>query len=77
MEEGGDNKFLHGEGSNRLHSGINKDFCGTNIGIERKDGQKFEVVEANPEKHAHRAHIRAESEAWKESYPFPKQNVVV
>ena len=34
---------------------------------------KFEVVKANPGKHAHRAHIRVESEAWKESYPFPKQ----
>jgi len=38
---------------------------------------KFEVVKANPGKYAHRAHIRVESEAWKESYPFPKQNVVV
>ena len=77
VEEGGDNNFLRGKGSKGLHSGISKDFYDTNTGIERKDGQKFEVVEANPEKHAHRAHIRAESEAWKESYPFPKQNVVV
>ena len=77
MEEGGDNKFLRGKGCEELYGGISKDFYDTNTGIERKDGQKFEVVGANPEKHAHRTHIRVESEAWKESYPFPKQNVVV